>query len=686
LVEMTTTEFPSSQSLRFTMGAGYLSSATGNEFRKYSGGLDWLGRGGQPIPSAIPDQFVQRKSILNPNGFTPAELQVFGQALIGDWTGSTVNSASPAMDFALTYGNTLGRLGIVLSGVTNHTYNTVDEVQRFFGLDAGNVLVPRNDYDLTTDRESVTAGAVANLSYRLTDNNRVFLNSVLTRDASNENRFQSGLNGAQGGQIRDYRVRYQLEQVLSTRLRGEHNLSGPGIGSLIEWNVARSRATNDSDLRENGYREADPGTYDLQVGFSSSGEVDYYNLDDKIQQGGAAYTTFFAPQGSNWSGSIKAGYDHLRRTRDFSTRRFAFTTSNPNQFDLTLLPEQLFTLDNIRPGGFEIREVTGVNDAYDAEHTVDAGYLMTDSTFGKWRFIGGARYESSDQRVTTFNPFDVANEVNSVNQDRDLLPSVNLVYESDPRTNLRFGYGRTINRPEFRELSPFAFVEVAGGRSIAGNPDLVEATLDSYDVRWERFPAAGEVFAVSAFYKSIDRPIERIVQPTSDFRTSFINAESASLYGAELEVRRGLGAFTPLLERWAVNANYAWIHSEVNVGPDLAAATSENRTLQGQADQSANLAIQYTRGGTLVRVLGAYIGKRLTDVGAFGLPDIFEEPYTSFDAVVSQRINRVVNGLELKLAASNLFDKRHQFTEGGLIQRAYDPGRTISLSLSYTPF
>ncbi|HKR62353.1 MAG TPA: TonB-dependent receptor [Thermoanaerobaculia bacterium] len=688
VVEMTTTEFPSAQSMKVTAGLSYNSNATGNEFRRYAGGLDRFGGGGQKLPASIPSEFLKRRSILDPDGYTPQQLEQFGEAFIGNWTGDAISSASPASDLALTYGNTFGRLGVVLSAVSNHGFAATTEQQRFFGVDAGGELVPFNDYDMDVDRETANAGLVGNFSFRVTDNNRLYLSSVLTRDASSEDRFQQGLQTASGGDIRDYRVRYQLEQILSTRLRGEHNLGGPGIGSLVEWNVARSTASNDSDLRENIYRESDPGVFQLQTGLAESGKMEFFNLDDHITQGGAAYTMFFAAPDGKRSGSVKAGVDHLSRTRGFGARRFRFTTATLPQVDLRGTPDEIFTADTIGPNGFEVREITGVNDAYDAEHTVDAAYLMTDATSGKWRFIGGARYESSDQRVTTFNPFDTANEVEAINKKNDVLPALNVVYQLNPRTNLRFGYGRSLNRPEFRELSPFAFIEVAGGRSVAGNPDLVQATLDGYDFRWEMFPNSGEVIAASAFYKSIDKPIERVIQPTSDLRQSFVNADSANLWGFELEFRRSLESILPALRLWSVNVNYANIHSDVTVGEhQFSVVTNTDRPLEGQSDQTANVALQFyhPQWGTMLRLLGSYNGERLAEVGAFGLPDIYEASSTSFDVVISQSI-AFAKGLEIKLAGSNLLNEGRDFIQGGRTQRHFEPGRKVSLSLSYSPF
>ena len=683
IVEMTTTDFPGSGSVKVTLGAGYQSGVTGSDFVRYAGGLDRWGRGGQAFPSDVPAEYLQRRSSLSPAGFTPQELEAIGETFIGSWRGDGRTSANPGTDFALTYGNTFGPLGVVLSAVSNHKFGSQSEELRFFGMDAGDVLVPRNDYDIRTDRESANAGLIGNFSLRINETNRLFVNSILTRDAASEHRFQEGLNTNSGGFIEAGRVRYQIEEILSTRLRGEHNLGG-GMSSLLEWSVARSSATNDSDLRETLYRESDEGSFTLQPSFAST---NFYALEDAIEQAGLSYSLFYADADGRRSGVIKAGLDHFDRTRDFGSRRFRFAVQNQGTFDLTQSPEGIFTRDNIRPDGFEIREVTGVNDAYDAAHTIRAGYVMADSTFGRWRVIGGARYEDSSQEVLTFNPFDTSAQVRSTNETKSILPSLNAVLQTGSRTNLRVGYGRSLNRPEFRELSPFSFVEVTGGRSVAGNPDLQDATLDSFDVRWETFPTGGEVMAASIFYKRIDQPIERIVQPTTELRTSFVNADSATLWGAELEFRRSLAVFTPVLDLWSVNFNYAYVQSDVQISAEqVGVVTSLDRPLEGQSDQVANVALQFyhPERGTMFRLLGSYIGERLADVGAYGLPDIYEAAYSSVDAVVSQQL--LVSGFELKLAASNLLDQSREFTQGPAVQRRYRPGRTFSLSLGYTPF
>ena len=63
---------------------------------------------------------------------------------------------------------------------------------------------------------------------------------------------------------------------------------------------------------------------------------------------------------------------------------------------------------------------------------------------------------------------------------------------------------------------------------------------------------------------------------------------------AELEFRRSLGVFTPLLDLFSVNFNYAYVHSDVTVsGDQVGVVTSLERPLEGQSDQVANFALQY---------------------------------------------------------------------------------------------
>src|SRR4029453_4950190 len=124
----------------------------------------------------------------------------------------------------------------------------------------------------------------------------------------------------------------------------------------------------------------------------------------------------------------------------------------------------------------------------------------------------------------------------------DILPAVALTYRLTPDQNLRLSATQTLSRPEYREMAPIAYFEQVGLATTIGNPDLQRALIQNYDLRWEWFPPAGGVLSFGVFAKTFPGPIEKvIIQSTGTNMLSFVNAESAHNYGAEVEVRSGLG-------------------------------------------------------------------------------------------------------------------------------------------------
>ena len=125
-----------------------------------------------------------------------------------------------------------------------------------------------------------------------------------------------------------------------------------------------------------------------------------------------------------------------------------------------------------------------------------------------------------------------------------LLPSLNIAYNYNKKTLIRLAYGKTVNRPEFRELSPFSFYDFENNFIISGNPNLTFATVQNLDLRWERYPKANEVISAALFYKQFTNPIEQYFVPCvgSGGTRSFMpgNALSATSYGAELDFRKSL--------------------------------------------------------------------------------------------------------------------------------------------------
>jgi TonB-dependent receptor len=306
---------------------------------------------------------------------------------------------------------------------------------------------------------------------------------------------------------------------------------------------------------------------------------------------------------------------------------------------------------------------------------------MTDvSLSNRFRLIGGARIERFDQKVNTFDPFDFEGDPEVITaslENTDVFPAVNLVYAVRPDQNIRISVSQTVNRPEFRELAPFEFTDIVGGRAVVGNPDLTRALIQNVDARWERFPGGAQIVAASLFFKRFSDPIERIVEPTAQLRTSFTNAESARNVGIELEARRRLAEFL------TIGANYTFVDSQITLTPAAAQVqTSLERPLAGQSKNLFNAMVQVGTSAATVRLLYNFFGERISDVGSVGLPDILEDSRGSMDLVVSSRWR----ALTVRFTAENLADEAFTFTQGGLTQREYSLGRTIGVSFGVSMF
>ena len=676
LVEIDPLSFPTEPVMNVSISQGYNTNTTFQDGLTYAGGgRDWLGfdDGTRNLPAAIPDSKVVRTSRFTSAGFTPAELETMGEAFENVWSPETARIGQ-SQSYSFVAGNSWDRLGAIVSVTWSESHQTQQEDQTFFSVSGGEIDI-QNDYDFDLTTSKTSTGVVGNLAYKFSGNHRLALENFYTHNSKNEARTFEGYNSDVGADIRNTRLFWVEEGILSSRLSGEH-LFAALANSQLEWNATLSRATRDEpDLRETLYEfNSFTGEFVL-ADESQSGFRMFNDLDDEVVELGADWSVFF----TQWDGlpaMLKAGPRTTMRERDFGSRRFRMTPRVAGLVDVTQTPEQIFTPANIGQA-YELREETRPTDTYRAEQTVQAFYAMTDLPVSRnLRIIGGARVERSEQVVDTFDPFSTVGEtITATLNDTDVLPGVNAVLALSDRTNLRAGYSHTVNRPEFRELAPFEFTDVVGGRAVVGNPELKRALIQNVDVRIETFPGAGEVLAISGFYKDFTNPIERIVQPTAQLRTSYTNALGARNAGVELEARRQFG-------RIMGSANYTYVNSQIELEQVAGQVqTSLDRPLAGQSANVFNLSVDVDLpeiAGS-VRVLYNYFDDRIVDVGSLGLPDIYEEGRGILDAVFTKRFA----SWSLRAAFDNLLDSEHRFTQGGELQRVFSLGRSFSLSMSY---
>ena len=107
--------------------------------------------------------------------------------------------------------------------------------------------------------------------------------------------------------------------------------------------------------------------------------------------------------------------------------------------------------------------------SYDGYENVFGGYGMMDVyVTGNIRIITGLRYEYTNMFVenhvdTVQFPSKVDDYDNGGFSGNDFLPSLNIVYTPVEDMNIRVGYGKTVARPVFRELAPYASYDYKAG-------------------------------------------------------------------------------------------------------------------------------------------------------------------------------------------------------------------------------
>ena len=160
------------------------------------------------------------------------------------------------------------------------------------------------------------------------------------------------------------------------------------------------------------------------------------------------------------------------------------------------------------------------------------------------------------------------------------------------------------------------------------------------------------------------------------------NSDHGRNLGVELEARTSLGRLTPALRRFSVNANASVISSKLTLKKQITRTGSTEHPLQGQAAYLLNTALSYAivENRADLSLLFSASGKRLRSLGMYPLPDMYEQPFQTFDGALSLAPRK---GVRMKLGFKNLFDGERQVLQAGKEVSGYRSGRSYSFALSW---
>ena len=248
--------------------------------------------------------------------------------------------------------------------------------------------------------------------------------------------------------------------------------------------------------------------------------------------------------------------------------------------------------------------------------------------------------------------------------------------------------------------SPF----VEGDGTVIWDGNLTETRINNLDLRWELFMPGGQLFSISAFYKSFDRPIELVRIPVAQTGLEFQprNVGDGEILGAELEIRKSLDFISPGLANFSINGNVTIVESTVEMSITELEARQEfekngetldgTREMAGQAPYIINAGISYNNletgweAGLFYNVKGA----TLTIVGGGLTPDIFSEPFHSLNFNLNKSFGEDQR-TTVNVGVNNILnDIREEFYTGFNAEDQYfsrlSPGTSISFGVKYNIF
>ncbi|MFE8071322.1 TonB-dependent receptor [Marinobacteraceae bacterium S3BR75-40.1] len=697
-VQLTTRSFPEEDFFKVSGSLNGNTRITGEDVLAdpADGDTDFLGfdDGTRELP-AIVDGLTAfgRVDVAEYNQYSPALVEYMGQSFERNLDPET-ETAYPGASLGLSGGKRINRgdnvYGIYAALNYKNSWDVLDDgEQNTYAADSSGNLSQRDDFTFFESQKKVDVGGMLSLGAELGLDNTLEATTLLSRKTKNTARKTEGEGGENGLQIRKYTFDYEERQFFSQQFAGEHYF--PSSGDLkLEWQYTYSQADRYAPDRRTVRFDDDKSTTPGVLVFNDSAfERRYGDLTDKNHD---ASTDLTIPVlDGDISADLKGGVQVIRRDRDSETARFSYDYQGSLSDEEALLNQdptpsanELLSPANIGEDAFVLRNSTADSDRYEAAMDLDAAYLMVDSDIsGLFRVVTGARVEKVDQTVDTYNASGDA--VQGKLDETDVMPSFNLTWFINPDMQLRGGYSQTVSRPDFKEMANAVFFDTVFNFTVQGNPDLEEAEIDNFDLRWEWYLSSNDSLTVGLFYKDIAKPIERVLIPSGGSGggiRSFDNAESGEIQGIEVDFRKEFALDDSYSQSLFTQVNGALIDSEVTL-PEGTSESNRSRKLQGQADYTFNLAVGYDHldSGQKVTLLFNRNGESIEDVGRGSLPDVIEEPMNRVDVTYEKTFT---SDFVMKVKVENLLEAEKEFTQGGETYFKYNPGMSLTLAADYS--
>lgn len=627
------------------------------------------------------------------------ELGRVGAILLKDNLDPNTTTATPKVVLGASYGNVYNldwnsaEFGYFIGGnYRNDWKQRVDGVERTYGgldcsgdPDCTDDVELKDDFNFEESTNDIDASGILNLGLTV-GNSSYGSNTLVSRVTQSRVKQKIGIDGDEGEESIRNTIEWVERQFLSQQITGNHVL-GDNENWIADWQLTASRAERSAPDRR-------------EVRFDLTGSDEIYNLevpnilrryDDLLDDNYDLSTDieYMFDSDSDNEASLSFGAQAIKRERDSDSESYGFTGGqllNDNAANIRVADVvNLNSITGNASTGYTFQDKTLASDSYDADLDLNSVYLSYDLLIGaKYQIVTGARYEDFRQTTDTFSLQGgslqgTTDPVQSVLEDSVLLPTLSFNWFLTEEQTLRFGVSKTVSRPDFKETSNATFYDPDFDIRIRGNPNLQVSDALNLDTRYQYFWNDVDSWSVGLFYKDLDKPIERVVQPasgTAGNSRTFQNAESATVYGLELEARKEFPIRESLTRSFFLSGNLSLIESEVDL------LNGRSRALQGQPSHIVNFIVGYDdiENNQELTLLVNQTGETIVDVGVSGQPDILLEP--RFDLSLNYTWYFTDNW-EFILKGENLLDAEVEFTQGGRDYQTYKTGRQYTVGLNW---
>ncbi len=699
--------------IKISLGGEY-TSHTGDAVIDYMGSaIDWTGydHSFRPIPKPILDATEVRVGEIpvsfTTDNFTPEQLseftrmypsriyEVYPSALRPGFGGSIEGAKS----FDIGEDHHFTVFGTYGYKQTNR-YVPESYANYEFNIDGNLKRDPTQEGTIQRNTMHISHGGMLNVGYNYMDVLRLKYTKLYTKNSVKSTRLTEGIMGSNDEYLYYYNLDWEEREMIVDQFSGDLDYLAFGLNSNLEFGLEYSTSEY---YQPNNYRYIYIKELDGTVHLDHSKQnhlSNYLTSDDTMKALYLKNKHTFSLLGEDEY--VEYGVNLSRKDRVARQYKYYLDKDKPDSWDIDdkqlIQPIDDFYNMFVYPQYPYNERLMNIATLFKSSGNYD-GRIDETNLFLSWMIhpyqnldvLIGVRYVNFEQKLKQYLPN--RNDrgriqiVPSTLEIRDYFPSISLKYKYDEKQIIDFAASKTYVVPDMREIATGSYFHPFDVATIMGNPDLINTIIYSYDLKYSYFFSETENIKAGIYYKTMQDPIEDVMLPTSSLPIySFINADTATLYGFELDGRKNLDFIDPRLMHYYIAGNFSYNVSEVSLKEDQKKfLTTDKRDLQGLSPYVVNLTLGYDNGTRSVSLNYNYMAKRIRKVGVIDgpdhMPDQYEQPPALLDLVWIEKFHYGYD-FEVGVKLGNILDDETVWSVDGLPTRKFKRGRTASVKVS----